>query len=361
MNPGTMPVQRSNQFDQLFGVDGWVNQSTPNASPMEMLYTTQDAAEAAARRQRNAVIPHYGRQEGAATKFVSDTFGIPKTPLDAAALALGGPFGRAAKTGMLAAGAALTSEDADAGPLTRLIKGIKAYHGSPHDFDRFDMSRIGTGEGAQAYGHGLYFAEAEDVARSYRDALKGKVLNPERNLKMSALAHRMSEYEIPGKYRQYSDPRGYEAAKEYDDLMAARAADQGKMYEVNINARPEEFLEFGTALNKQTPEVKDALRSAGVYQRSPYGLAEVAYQDLADAGTIADGIIGRQARASETLRDAGIPGIRYLDQGSRGAGQGTNNYVVFDDKLIDILRKYSMGIGAAPAGAMMMGDDAPVR
>jgi hypothetical protein len=67
MNPGTMPVQRSNQFDQLFGVDGWVNQSTPNASPMEMLYTTQDAAEAAARRQRNAVIPHYGRQEGAAT------------------------------------------------------------------------------------------------------------------------------------------------------------------------------------------------------------------------------------------------------------------------------------------------------
>jgi hypothetical protein len=34
---------------------------------------------------------------------------------------------------------------------------------------------------------------------------------------------------------------------------------------------------------------------------------------------------------------------------------------VFDDKLIDILRKYSMGIGAAPAGAMMMGEDAPVR
>ena len=39
--------------------------------------------------------------------------------------------------------------------------GIRAYHGSPHDFDRFDMSKIGTGEGAQAYGHGLYFAENE--------------------------------------------------------------------------------------------------------------------------------------------------------------------------------------------------------
>jgi len=39
------------------------------------------------------------------------------------------------------------------------VKGIKAYHGSPHDFDKFSMQKIGTGEGAQAYGHGLYFAE----------------------------------------------------------------------------------------------------------------------------------------------------------------------------------------------------------
>ena len=36
--------------------------------------------------------------------------------------------------------------------------GITAYHGSPHDFERFDMYKIGTGEGAQAYGHGLYLS-----------------------------------------------------------------------------------------------------------------------------------------------------------------------------------------------------------
>ena len=40
-----------------------------------------------------------------------------------------------------------------------VVQGIRAYHGSPHDFDKFDLSKIGTGEGAQAYGHGLYFAE----------------------------------------------------------------------------------------------------------------------------------------------------------------------------------------------------------
>ena len=42
------------------------------------------------------------------------------------------------------------------------------WHGSPHKFDKFDSSKIGTGEGAQAYGHGLYLAESPDVAKTYR-------------------------------------------------------------------------------------------------------------------------------------------------------------------------------------------------
>jgi hypothetical protein len=50
------------------------------------------------------------------------------------------------------------------------------YHGSPHKFDKFDASKIGTGEGAQAYGHGLYFAESPEVAGSYRAALSGDEL-----------------------------------------------------------------------------------------------------------------------------------------------------------------------------------------
>ncbi len=45
------------------------------------------------------------------------------------------------------------------------------YHGSPHKFDRFDASKIGTGEGAQAYGHGLYFAESPGVAEDYAKTL----------------------------------------------------------------------------------------------------------------------------------------------------------------------------------------------
>lgn len=46
---------------------------------------------------------------------------------------------------------------------------IIAYHGTPHDFDKFDISKIGTGEGAAAFGHGLYFADNENIAKIYRD------------------------------------------------------------------------------------------------------------------------------------------------------------------------------------------------
>jgi hypothetical protein len=49
-----------------------------------------------------------------------------------------------------------------------------AWHGSPHEFDKFDSSKIGTGEGAAAYGHGLYFTETEDIARYYKDTLSSR-------------------------------------------------------------------------------------------------------------------------------------------------------------------------------------------
>ena len=57
--------------------------------------------------------------------------------------------------------------------------------------------------------------------------------------------------------------------------------------------------------------------------------------------------------ATARLREAGIPGIRYLDQGSRGGGAGTSNYVLFRDDIIDILKKYGIagGVGGGLAGS----------
>ena len=52
------------------------------------------------------------------------------------------------------------------------------------------------------------------------------------------------------------------------------------------------------------------------------------------------------------LANAGIKGIKYLDRSSRAAGEGSRNYVVFDDKLVNVKRKYEQGgrVGYADGG-----------
>ena len=47
-----------------------------------------------------------------------------------------------------------------------------AYHGTPHRFDAFSLDAIGTGEGAQAHGWGLYFAKNKRTGERYRKGLK---------------------------------------------------------------------------------------------------------------------------------------------------------------------------------------------
>ena len=46
-----------------------------------------------------------------------------------------------------------------------------AWHGTPHDFDGFDLGAIGTGEGAQAHGWGLYFAQNRRTSEWYKKRL----------------------------------------------------------------------------------------------------------------------------------------------------------------------------------------------
>src|SRR5690606_13821711 len=156
--------------------------------------------------------------------------------------------------------------------------------------DRFDMSKIGTGEGAQSYGHGLYFAEAEDVARSYRDAL----------------AMKAAEANPP----------------------------KGRMYEVNIRADPDEFLDWDKPLSQQPQRIQEVLR-----ENATEDFLQVAEAVGPGRASQLASMKGGRGRMEDVLRKAGIPGIKYLDQGSRDAGEGTRNYVVFDDSLIEIVAK----------------------
>lgn len=57
------------------------------------------------------------------------------------------------------------------------------------------------------------------------------------------------------------------------------------------------------------------------------------------------------------MRAQGVPGIRYLDAMSRTAGEGTHNYVVWDDSLIDIMRKYANPETAAAPSLLLNSED----
>jgi hypothetical protein len=170
-------------------------------------------------------------------------------------------------------------------------EGIRAYHGSPHDFDRFDLNKIGTGEGAQAYGHGLYFAENEGVARSYRDALgnersgrgggrpiwnRGETalgrmdLPKEQQLALDAIA-------------RFSNPK--EAAR---FLSTARLSEGPGFHEARLKA-----IDLLDGLTAPRPAACTRSTSARSRNSSSIGISR-----------------------SVSSR-AGIPGIRYLDQGSR--------------------------------------------
>ncbi len=63
---------------------------------------------------------------------------------------------------------------------TNIPEGVKfqidAWHGSPHQVDKFSTENIGTGEGAQAFGWGLYFTDLENIARYYAEKLSTPVV-----------------------------------------------------------------------------------------------------------------------------------------------------------------------------------------
>lgn len=291
------------------------------------------------------------------------------------------------------------------GVLGAVRRGIRAFHGSPHDFDRFDLSRIGTGEGAQAYGHGLYFAENEAVARGYRNNIMSSHLGELDNVDdvlnfLSAnggdaqRAIRSLEEGIQRSYHVADKEWGARQRARFETaLTRLRSGDHppfGRMYEVNINAAPEEFLDWDAPLSGQSERAREAFapvlgnvsgasatKTAGGFYpviETPSGqrvlrgrifptrqeataaaesqfassrLVPGAYTDLAR-------MVGGEPEASARLRAAGIPGVRYLDQGSRAAGEGSRNYVVFDDSLIEILRKYGLaGLATGGGGGLL--------
>lgn len=265
---------------------------------------------------------------------------------------------------------------------TETEPGIIAFHGSGADFDEFRLEMIGTGEGAQAYGYGLYFTDSEDIAKFYRDAMvdrdrglgnvrikyKGESFAEFEDsaaaeadpIKYRMLAALGRQIERPVTMRPMDDPekvaqvakdellqsidRNIEMQRKAfanespsvqatmeDALLADIIAERDALARIDpadIEVDAPTGKMYKVALSPKPDELLDydkSLRQQPKFADAlkpiyeEYGVAETA-----DIGTLFESIRNQRGISAQSLSErlsaAGIPGIKYRAAGSRGAG-----------------------------------------
>ena len=103
------------------------------------------------------------------------------------------------------------------------------------------------------------------------------------------------------------------------------------------------MLDWDKPLSRQHPNVKAALAKIDKdfydpkgQEYSPDEQGQMIYMRLANSP-----LANTNKDASEVFKQAGIPGIKYLDEGSRGTNKSTRNFVVFpgEEKKVRILER----------------------
>jgi hypothetical protein len=238
------------------------------------------------------------------------------------------------------------------------IQPATVWHGTPHKFDKFDASKIGTGEGSQAYGHGLYLAESPEVSRSYsviaqKPGLRqGTAVGSDGGVVDSLIMLNARKYTggDVGKLAELVKSRPGAFAK--PDQMLSRMADfvdnqpPAYMYKVDLpDDQIARMLDWDKPLSQQAPGVRSAVSPMLDRMKSEALQPAPGWGDLQGASPDVDALLrqllkGGPETAAE-LRARGIPGIRYLDGGSRTAGKGSSNFVVFpgNEGLLSILER----------------------
>lgn len=266
-----------------------------------------------------------------------------------------------------------------------------AFHGSPYRFDEFTLNAIGSGEGAQAFGWGLYFAGKKEVAEWYRQRLSedsrvvingetyafgesvwkrddGTFVDP--NSPIGVVVNMFwssgnEEFGVPqskeetisnletsieaiddGTEDYQGQAQTYRAALEIAQ-KATMTVFKGQLYEVDI---PEDgvLLRWDSPLDEQPGKVRSALRvmpDKEIVQRRDGEFRNKKGWELYEQ---LSNMLGSDEAASKQLRSLGIKGIKYLDGTSRGAGEGTYNYVIFDDAAVEILNTFYQSASGTP-------------
>jgi hypothetical protein len=279
---------------------------------------------------------------------------------------------------------------------TAPIAELDVYHGTPHRFDpteanplgEFDASKIGTGEGAQAFGHGIYLAEKPSVAQDYQFMLskidpetvtyQGKPVQKwydmaqaeqdrahrlgdrtaidRANAKLAYWENVMTRRHPEDVKRVANDPDdGWPTFANYANSLEMEKfgglKESGSLYKADLpDEMIDRMLDWDKPLSEQPESVQTILKNLAKKDAEKYGEGGGLDYYMGDPDSYNGESVYRylaeqqdsQVNTSEYFKNLGIPGIKYLDAGSRGgSGTGTRNFVVFpgEEKKVKILKR----------------------
>jgi hypothetical protein len=259
---------------------------------------------------------------------------------------------------------------------TAPIAELDVYHGTPHRFPEteanplgeFDASKIGTGEGEQAFGYGIYLAESPSVAQHYSTGGGGFVpVQGKDNVYFNGQwVQDFSDKKSPeglAKYAMSQSSTGTtikEKTETLNKIGRKDAADwleknadkfnqsKGNLYTADLpDEMIDRMLDWEKPLSEQSEFVKAAIRAmpnAPDESKWKNWTGEYLYRIHLQRGGRESPEKPLKVTASEKLQNASIPGIKYLDAGSRSRGlsaTGTRNFVVFpgEEKKVRILER----------------------
>lgn len=245
------------------------------------------------------------------------------------------------------------------------------YHGSAKKFAYFDLQHVGTGEGAQSHGWGVYITASQDVAELYR----AKLIEREASLAgidANSFFYNNQHYFMKGdgfyvsnnaasketegakKLTREEFREVYLAAVEEDRAARERDERKGQVYEVEI---PENdvLLDEQKRFGEQPKKVQEAINKL----REKYPGIRTGhkglwiYKDVVREGPYATEK-ENQKWASQTLLKYGIEGITYDGR------QDGRCYVIFNDKAARIQKTFYQTVKAQQTGSKAA-DDKPSK
>jgi len=228
---------------------------------------------------------------------------------------------------------------------------IDAYHGTPYNITQFSTEKVGTGEGAQEFGWGLYFTNIKEIAKYYADAIS-KDKKTEGKYVYDVSIHEgknPSEYtflnwdekvndDVKNKIRKQAKKEG--VLEDFSNKLGMKAG---------ILSNIKNYVQTKLYANKVVKLVNDGMSREEAIKKvaSDSNTTEKNIQDAFDLYTFRNlntkslyaGLsneLGSDRKASEFLLRAGIDGIKYPTTTISNEKTKGSNYVVFDENAVKI-------------------------